>query len=87
MTTPNNIKVQILGDLWMDYRDEEEFQDFCQYNDLGLPLAYMIASDIVAPTPMSDSFINETFDLLLAALDIKEDEGYETLDDVLGTSI
>jgi hypothetical protein len=31
-------KISILAELWMNYRDDEELQDFIEYNDLGLPL-------------------------------------------------
>ena len=67
----------------MNYRHEAEFTDFVEYNDLGLPMAYCLQAGIVKSTDMADKFINETFDLLLAGLDI-EDQGFETLDEVLG---
>lgn len=79
-TTPEN-KVDILADLWMNYRDDEEFVDFVEYNDLGLPLAYAISNGIVKQTDMSNKFIDETFALLLAGLGI-EDSGFDTLDDI-----
>ena len=82
METTFDNKVAILAELWLDYRDDEEFTDFIEYNDLGLPLAYAISNDIVKITPTAERFIAETFDLLLAALDV-EDEGFETLEDVL----
>lgn len=75
-------KQDILADLWMNYREDEEFKDFCEYNDLGLPLAYMLSNNIVSSTPMAEAFINETFDLLIAGLDIT-DTGFESLDDLL----
>lgn len=84
MTTPFENKTAILADLWMNYRTDEEFQDFIEYNDLGLPLGYLLANDIVKITPQAEIFINETFDLLLAGLDIDEDTGFEMLDDLLG---
>jgi hypothetical protein len=85
--TPFETKCSILADLWMDYRDNEDFVDFREYNDLGLPIAYAISNDIVKSLPMAEQFINETFDLLLAALEIPEDTGFETLDDLLGLSL
>lgn len=81
-TTYDN-KLNILSELWMNYRHEAEFADFVEYNDLGLPMAYCLQAGIVKSTDMADKFINETFDLLLAGLDI-EDQGFETLDEVLG---
>lgn len=75
-------KCDILADIWLNYRDEEDFKDFIEYNDLGLPLAYAIGEDIVKITPIAEKFINETFELLLAGLEI-EDTGFETLDEML----
>jgi hypothetical protein len=80
-TTYSN-KASILADLWLNYRNDEEFLDFIEYNDIGLPLAYAIANDIVKSTDLAERFINETFDLFIAGLEI-EDTGFETLDDVL----
>ena len=82
--TPYNTKLEILSDLWLNYRADEEFHDFIEYNDIGLPLAYMLANNIVKPTDLTNKFIEETFDLLLAGLEIPEDEGYDGLDDLLG---
>lgn len=84
-TTLYSDKTNILAELWLNYRNDEEFQDFCDYNDIGLPLAYAISNDIVKSTTLAEQFVNETFDLLLAALDV-EDTGFETLDDLLAIS-
>jgi hypothetical protein len=67
----------------MNYRDDEEFTDFIEYNDLGLPLAYMVQSAIVKIEKTGEAMINETFDLLLGAVGV-DDQGFETLDDILG---
>lgn len=77
-------KCAILADVWMNYRNDEEFQDFIEYNDLGLPLAYIIDSEIVKSTEIAKRYVEETFSVLLAGLEIDEDAGYETLDDILG---
>lgn len=83
-TTPYSTKAGILADLWMNYRNDEEFEDFIEYNDLGLPLAYAISTEVVKSTDLAEKFIDETFDLLLAGLEI-EDTGFESLDDLLGS--
>ena len=82
METTLDNKLSILSELWLDYRDDEEFTDFIEYNDLGLPLAYAISTNIVKSTPTAEKFINETFELLLAGLDV-EDTGFEDLAEVL----
>lgn len=84
--TPFSNKAIILSDLWMSYRYDEEFKDFIEYNDIGLPLAYALAEGIVEETPILVRFIEETFDLLLASLGI-EDTGFESLDEMLGLNI
>lgn len=84
-TTPFSNKVSILADLWLNYKQDEEFEDFLIYNDLGLPLAYAVDNKIVSSTPIAESFIEETFDLLLAGLSIK-DTGFDNLDEILGMS-
>lgn len=81
-TTHFSNKVSILADLWINYRSDAEFEDFLEYNDIGLPLAYLLDNEIVKPTESAERFIEETFDLLLAGLEI-EDTGFEYLDDLL----
>lgn len=81
--TPYEYRVSILAELWMGYRHDEDFEDFCDYNDLGLPLAYCIDNDIIKSTPSAATFINETWELLLAAFEIDVDSGFENLDELL----
>lgn len=87
MPTEFKNKCAILSQLWMEYRDDEEFQDFIEYNDMGLPLAFLLDGDVVKPTDIAYKYIDETFDLLLAALNIKEDTGFEGLDQMLDSSM
>ena len=83
-TTTYDNKCIILADLWLNYRYDEQFLDFIEYNDMGLPIAYAIAEGIVKSTEIAEGFINETFDLLLVGLEI-EDTGFESLDDILSS--
>lgn len=79
--TTQESKAHILSELWLGYKNDQNFEDFFSYNDLGLPLAYAISNGIVKATELSNKFIDETFTLLLASLEI-EDEGYDGLDDI-----
>lgn len=64
----------ILSELWENYRDDEDFSQFIEYNDLGLPMAYCLAEGLVTEiTNIGQRYITETFDLLLAALSIDID--------------
>lgn len=82
-TTTLDNKYAILSDVWINFRFDSQFQEFITYNDLGLPLSYAISEGIVKATELSNKFIDETFDLLLAALNITEDTGFTSLDDLL----
>lgn len=77
-------KCDILADVWLTYRNDEEFTDFISYNDIGLPLAYVLSNGIVDRTEVAERFVNETFNLFLAGLGIDEDKGWEFLDELLG---
>jgi hypothetical protein len=80
--TDYSAKARILSEVWMEYRNDEELKDFIEYNDLGLPLAYAIESGIIDSTPLAETFVCETFRLLLTGLGIDEDYGFDTLEDV-----
>jgi hypothetical protein len=83
MPTDFSNKCEILADLWLNYRDDEEFSDFVSYNDLGLPLAYAVANGIVESNTMIEGFVDEAFDLLLAGVGIEEDTGFFNLEEIL----
>jgi hypothetical protein len=81
-TTTFESKALILGQLWLNYKDDEELADFFVYNDLGLPLAFAYAEGIINSTPTLEKYINESFDLLILGLDL-EDTGFEDITDLL----
>lgn len=76
-------KALILAELWISRRKDPIFEEFVEYNDMGLPLAYGVVEDFVAPNEIVTAFIEETFSLLLSGLDIEEDTGFFTLDELL----
>lgn len=80
-------KCEILGDLWFEYRDDDQFKDFIEYNDIGLPLAYAVVSELATATPKGELYINETWDLFIDALSLDYNEEYESLDDMLEQAI
>lgn len=67
-------KCGILGQFWFEYRDDDKLSEFTSYNDVGLPLAWFIATGVVTPNPIAEDYVNETFDLFIAALDLTEAE-------------
>ena len=79
-------KCNVLAELWFSYREDEEFKDFIEYNDIGLPLAYFISSDVAKPTGLAEQYINETYDLLAKSLGVSETDPYDNLDEMLEES-
>lgn len=79
-------KASILADLWLNHGDEEAFEDFVAYNDLGLPLAYALDNEILIANDRTIGFIEETFALLLSGLEI-EDTGFNNLQEVLDQTL
>jgi hypothetical protein len=75
-------KCNILAELWIDYRDEEDLQEFISYSDLGLPLAFAIVENLVTPTPRAKELIVESFALLLGSLEI-EDTGFTNVEELM----
>lgn len=72
---------KILADLWLNYRSDKEFGDFVSYNDIGLPLAFFIDSELVEHTELAKQYVIETWQIFLAALGI-EDTGWENLQEM-----
>jgi hypothetical protein len=76
-------KCNVLAELWFAYRDDDEFKEFIEYNDIGLPLAYLISSDIAKPTGLAEQYVNETYDLLTQSLKVSDTFPYDSLNDML----
>lgn len=68
-------KTGLLGQLWIDYRDNEDFSVFMEYNDIGLPLSYVVAEGLVPGlTNLGEDYIDETFEMFIKLLEITEEE-------------
>ena len=76
---------KILGKLYLQYRDDEAFEDFIEYNDVGLPLAYLSSENLCEVSDDGKRYILETWDLFLAALNIK-DTGFDNLEEMLNAA-
>lgn len=74
MAIPFADRCGILGRFWIDFREDQDLKPFVEYNDVGLPLAYFIAEGLVTSTPLSEQYINETFDIFLQAMNVTEEE-------------
>jgi hypothetical protein len=86
MPTNFGNQASILADLWINFRAEEDFSDFIEYNDIGLPLAYFIHTDLVSPSDQAKQFVEETFNLLCSALGLDLNGEYESLNEMFDKS-
>lgn len=83
MSTDYAKQIEILNEVWYHHRDEEQFFDFVDFNDVGLPLAHLIHKGIVESTPMAEELVRESFGLLLALFNINDDTGFDSLDKII----
>lgn len=68
-------KTGILGQLWIDYREDENFSAFMEYNDIGVPMAYYLASGLVTSlTPLGEQYVEESIEMMFKLLEITEAE-------------
>jgi hypothetical protein len=81
-TTTFENRALILGQLWINFKAEDEWADFFVYNDLGLPLAFAFAEGIINHTTTLEQYINETWDLFIEGLGI-QDTGFDSINELL----
>jgi hypothetical protein len=87
--TPTNHfsrKCEILADLWLNHKVDNQLADFIEYNDIGLPLAYAFAEDLAKPTELATKYIEETYALLVEALGLSDSEEWESIDEMFDNS-
>lgn len=72
----------ILSQLWTDYKQDKEFKDFIEYNDIGLPLAFLIDADLVEASDLAKGYVVETWQIFLSALGLEDDIEWKSLDQI-----
>jgi hypothetical protein len=75
----------ILANFYLNYKDDSSTREFIEFNDIGLPLAFLTAEGLCQPSELALVYIQETFDILLATLGVT-DIGFESLDHLLATA-
>lgn len=82
-STDYSKQVDILHDIFYNHVGEERFDDFVDFNDIGLPLAYAIHEGIVESTPLAEDLVRQTFTLLLDLFGIDDDTGFDSLEQIM----
>jgi len=85
MTTDFSKKVEILGQFYINFRDDDELSDFIEFNDIGLPLAYLAEEGLCDINEDGKKYIAETWELFLASFGL-QDTGFDSLDEILKLS-
>jgi hypothetical protein len=76
-----------LSELWSDYRDDEDLQDFMKHHDLGLPIAFALHGELVLPTELAKQYVNETFELFAESLGLDPKDEWWNLEDMFQDSL
>lgn len=85
MTTDFSKQVEILGAFYLDYREQDSLEEFFEFNDIGLPLAWLGREGLCEINEDGKKYIAESWELLLSTLKI-EDTGFNNLDEILAAS-
>ena len=73
---------EILGVLYTNYKEDEEFKDFIDFNDLGLPLAYFASEKLCEVSDDGARYIMETWLLFLKGLGLEDTGLWDNLEDL-----
>jgi len=87
MATDFSNQVEILGQLHIQHRDDDAgLKDFMEFNDIGLPLAYLASEGLCDISDDGRKYVAETFDLLCVALELDLNRNYDSLAEMFGLS-
>ncbi len=68
-------KARVIGQLWIDFRNDEDFAPFIKYNDLGCPMAYMFSEGMIKElAPEGIRNVEQTFKMFLELFEVSEAE-------------
>ena len=84
-------KCRILGDFWLDYREDadkdENWKQFLEYADMGLPLAFLVDRGYAnALTDIGEAIVDETWNVFCEMCVVDPDGAYITLSDIFDAS-
>ncbi len=84
-------KCRILGDFWFEYREDaakdENWKQFIEYADMGLPLAALVDRGYAnALTDIGEGIIDETWNVFCEMCAVDPEEQYITLSDIFDAS-
>ena len=75
-------KAEILVQFTQDEFNSGEYDEFFDYNDLGIPMAIAVTQDMVILTDSGEELLDETWKELCLLFDANPDDEYESIDDL-----
>jgi hypothetical protein len=78
----NRTKAEILVQFTQDEFNSGEYDEFFDYNDLGIPMAIAVTQDMVILTDAGEQLLDETWNELCLLFDANPDAEYESIDDL-----
>lgn len=79
----NRTKAEILVQFTQDEFNLGNYDDFFDYNDLGIPMAIAISQDMVILTDEGEKLLEETWIELCNLFKADPNSEYETIDDLI----
>ena len=78
----NRTKAEILVQFTQDEFNSGEYDEFFDYNDLGIPLSIAITQDMVILTDAGEQLLEETWIELCLLFEADPNGEYESIDDL-----
>ena len=78
----NRTKAEILVQFTQDHFNSEEYDEFFDYNDLGIPMSIAITQDMVILTDAGEQLLEETWTELCLLFEADPNGEYESIDDL-----
>ena len=73
MTTDFSNQVNILGEFYINYREDSDLKDFLEFNDIGLPLSYLASEGLCDISEDGKKYVAESWEMFLLAMGITDD--------------
>jgi hypothetical protein len=79
----SKLKAEIITDFVVRNSQDEEYSEFFDYNDLGIPLAVAFNSGLCTLNDEGSKVLQETYELLCTELKVDPNQEFDDLDELL----
>lgn len=83
-------KCHVLGELWLYYREDaqnhDEWQQYFDWADIALPLAYMAWQDLATVKPEAKKYVDDAWITFCEMIGIDATQSYDGIADAWGAS-